>query len=104
MTNVALVPDCAFNLFIISKRLKQGWSLGGDACALELISPNGKNGIKFDIRISMPNGMLFATYMKQTQDKVANVATTGIHPKKQVEMSIQQAHKNWDISMREQQK
>ena len=25
MTNVALVPDCAFNLFSISKRLKQGW-------------------------------------------------------------------------------
>ena len=43
MTNVALVPDRAFNLFSISKRLKQGWSLGGDAHALELISPNGKN-------------------------------------------------------------
>ena len=43
MTNVALVPDCAFNLFSISKRLKQGWSLGGDAHALELISPNRKH-------------------------------------------------------------
>ena len=43
MTNIALVPDCAFNLFSISKRLKQQWSLGGDAHALELISPNRKN-------------------------------------------------------------
>ena len=43
ITNVALVPDCAFNLFSISKRLKQGWSLGGSAHTLELISPNGKN-------------------------------------------------------------
>ena len=39
MTNVALVPDCAFNLFSISIRLKQEWSLGGDANALELVSP-----------------------------------------------------------------
>ena len=31
----------------------------------------------------MPNGTLFAMYMKQTQDEVANVATT---------RSIQQAH------------
>ena len=28
MTNIALVPACAFNLFSILKRLKQGWSLG----------------------------------------------------------------------------
>ena len=39
MMNVTLVPDCSFNLFSISKRLKQGWSVGGDANALELISP-----------------------------------------------------------------
>ena len=30
MSNIALVPDCAFNLFSISKRLKQGWTLGGN--------------------------------------------------------------------------
>ena len=40
MTNIALVPDCTFNMFSISKRLKQGWLLGGNANALELISPN----------------------------------------------------------------
>ena len=28
MTNIALVPDCTFNMFSISKRLKQGWLLG----------------------------------------------------------------------------
>ena len=42
MTNVALVPDCAFNLFSISKRLKQGLSLVGHAHALNLSSPDGK--------------------------------------------------------------
>ena len=43
MINIALVPDCAFNLFSISKRLKQGWLLGGNANALELISPDSKH-------------------------------------------------------------
>ena len=43
MTINALVPDCAFNLFSISKQFKQGWSPGGNANALELVSPNGKN-------------------------------------------------------------
>ena len=88
MTNIALMADCPFNLFSILKRLKQGWSLGGDAHAVELITPNGKNQIKFDIKISTLNAMLFAMYMKQTQDEVANVATTGGNARKQVQMNV----------------
>ena len=34
MTDLALVPDCTFNLFSLSKRLKKGWSLHGNADAL----------------------------------------------------------------------
>ena len=59
----------------------------------KLISPNGKKCIKFDIEISTLNGMLCAMYVKQTQDEVANVATTGSNSKKQVQMSVEQAHK-----------
>ena len=76
MTNVALMPNCAFNHFSILKRLKQGWSHGGDAHALELISPDGKQQIKFDIQISTPNGTLFTIYVKCTQEKVVNMATS----------------------------
>ena len=36
--------------------------------------------------------MLFAMYMKQTQNEVANVATSGSNLKKQVQISAQQAH------------
>ena len=36
--------------------------------------------------------MLFAMYVKQTQDEVANVATAGGKATKQVEMTVQQAH------------
>ena len=60
MTNIALVPDCTFNLFSISKRLKQGWLLGGDVNALELISPDSTHQIKFNKKLSTPNGSLFA--------------------------------------------
>ena len=88
MTNIALMADCPFNLFSILKRLKQGWSLGGDAHAVELITPNGMNQIKFDIKISTLNAMLFAMYMKQTQDEVANVATKGGNARKQVQMNV----------------
>ena len=48
MTNIALVPDCTFNLFSFSKRLKQGWLLEGDANTLELISPDSTHQIKFN--------------------------------------------------------
>ena len=50
MKDVVLVPDCAFNLFSISKHLKQGWRLGGTNYALVLTSPNGNNQIKFNIK------------------------------------------------------
>ena len=64
MNNVVLTPGCAFNLFSISKRLKQGCTLWGNADALVLISHNGKHQVKFDIQISTSNGTLFAIYMK----------------------------------------
>ena len=43
--DLAFVPDCAFNLFSISKRLKQGWRLGGTSDALVFTSHNGNNQI-----------------------------------------------------------
>ena len=48
--------------------------------------------MKFDIKISTPNGMLFAMYVKYTQEEVANVATARDKVTKQVKMSVQQAH------------
>ena len=60
MKDVAVVPDCAFNLFSISKCLKQGWRLGATNGVLVLTSPNGNTKIKFNIKISTPNGVLYA--------------------------------------------
>ena len=92
MKDVVLVPDCTFNLFSISKWLKQGWRLGGTNDALMLTSPNGNTKIKFDIKISTPNGLLYAICIKQRQEEVAGVATTNHEFKKEVKMTLIQAH------------
>ena len=92
MTDVALVPDCAFNLFSLSKRLKKGWSLHGNADALTLSSPDGACKLRFDIKITTPNGVLFAICMKRAHAEHANVVTNGNKNEKMAKMSVQQAH------------
>ena len=92
MTDVALVPDCAFNLFSLSKRLKKGWSLHGNAEALTLSSPDGACKLRFDIKITTPNGVLFAICMKRTHAEHANVVTNGNKNEKMTKMSVLQAH------------
>ena len=92
MTDVALVPDCAFNLFSLSKRLKKGWSLHGNADALTLSSPDGACKLRFDIKITTPNGVLFAICMKRSHAGHANVVTNGNKNEKMIQMSVLQAH------------
>ena len=93
ITGVALVPDCAFNLFSLSKLLKKGWSLHGNADALTLSSPDGTCKLRFDIKITTPNGVLFAIYMKRTHTEHANVVTNTNKNEKKTKMSILQGHK-----------
>ena len=45
---VVYVPGSNFNLFSLSKRLENGWKLGGDATAIWLAK--GGNKITFDIK------------------------------------------------------
>ena len=92
ITDVALVPDCAFNLFSLSKRLKKGWSLHGNANALTLSSPDGACKLRFDIKITTPNGVLFAICMKRSHAEHANVVTNGNRNEKMTKMSVLQAH------------
>ena len=72
--------------------MKQGWTIWGNAEALVLISPDGKQGEKFNIKILTPNCMLFAIYMKRTHDEAAGITTTNGGLAKQLTMSVQQAH------------
>ena len=73
--DVVLVPDCAFNLFSLSKRLKKEWNFHGNSDALTLSSPDGACKLRFDIKITTPNGVLYAIYMKRTHTEPANVVT-----------------------------
>ena len=92
MKDVTLVPDCAFNLFSISKHLKEGWKLGGTQDALILMSHNGKYVIKFDITISTTNGKLYVICIMQTQEEVTDIVTTNGNSEKQVILTVQQVH------------
>ena len=90
--DVSLVPDCAFNLFSLSKQLKKGWSLHGNADALALSSPDGACKLRFDMKITTPNGVLYALYMKRTHVEHANVVTNTNKPEKKTKMSVLQVH------------
>ena len=93
MMDVTLVPDCAFNLFSLSKQLQKGWSLHGNADALTLSSLDGGCKLHFDIKITTPNGVLYAIYMKQTQAEHANIVMNKNKTEKNSKMSVLQAHK-----------
>ena len=88
MTDVALVPDCAFNLFSLSKRHKKGWSLQGNADALTLSSLDDACKLQFDIKITTPNGVLFTIYIKRTHAEHANVVTNMNRNEKKTKMSV----------------
>ena len=82
ITDVALVPDCAFNLFSLLKRLKKGWNLHGNKDTLTLSSPDGACKLRFDIKITTPNGVLYAIYMKRIHAEHTNVVTNMNKPEK----------------------
>jgi len=86
MTDVKIVPDNKFNLFSITKRMKQGWSLHGDDKAVK-ISKGGVT-LTFDIRIETTEGLIFAMYAKRSHgSEIGGVGTDG-----PARMSIQKAH------------
>ena len=48
--------------------------------------------MRFDIKITTPNGVLFAICMKRTHAEHANVVTNGNKNEKKTKMSVFQAH------------
>ena len=64
----------------------------GNADALILISPDGACKLQFDIKITTPNGVLYAIYMKRTHAEHANVVANTNKPEKNTKMSVLQAH------------
>ena len=89
MKEVALVPDCTFNVFGTSKQLKQGWKLGSNSNPLILTSPDGKFNVKFNITILMPNGKLYAVCIMCTPEEMAAVVTANHSFEKNVKLTMQ---------------
>jgi len=69
--DVVHLPTGCFNLFSVTKLIKDGWALGADKNALWLTKGNMK--INFDIIIPTPKGMIFAMYMK-CEGEIAGVS------------------------------
>ena len=62
-----------------------------NADTLTLSSPDGACKLQFDIKITTPNGVLYAIYMKRTHAEHTNVVTNTNKPEKNAKMSVLQA-------------
>eukprot|EP00957_Ditylum_brightwellii_P036221 2744007-Ditylum_brightwellii.AAC.1 len=57
------LPQAGYNLFSITKRLEEGWALGGGTDVIWLTKRKRK--IMFDIKIKTPKGPIFTIYLKR---------------------------------------
>ena len=63
LQDVSVVPTGKYNLFSVTKRLKNGWTMQGDTEALTL--SKGKNQVRFDIILNSDKGRLYCGYFKR---------------------------------------
>lgn len=87
MARVVVTPGSPYNVLSVTRRLKEGWKLGGNENAITLT----KDGttVTFDIKIDSPKGALYAVCIRRVRPEYeTNAAMT----EKQEKMNIQQAH------------
>ena len=82
LTSVAIQKKGDFNLFSITRAIKEGWLLGGNKTSLWL-EKDGKI-LRFDICITTPRGMVFCAYLQRTNEGELGAAV--------VKMGVKQAH------------
>ena len=63
LMNIVHMPGSTFNLFSMTKRMQDGWTLVRDKDAMWLTKGDAK--LLFDIKIKTPKGALFCTYLKR---------------------------------------
>jgi hypothetical protein len=63
VTDVALTRGSPFNLFSLTKMMKQGWTLSGDKIT-GITLTKGDQTLKFDMPIETPKGVVYAMYMR----------------------------------------
>jgi hypothetical protein len=80
--DVALTKSSSFNMFSLTKMMKQGWTLGGDQETGITLS-KGDQKLTFDIPIETPKGVVYAIYINRSEVAAPALPTT---------MSIEKAH------------
>jgi hypothetical protein len=88
LNKVKYLPEANFNLFSITRRLKEGWRLNGDDTAIWIYK--GDKTIKFDIVVKTKDSLIFCMYMNRR--KSPDTAVVSTETKKTVKMSIKTAH------------
>ena len=90
LRDTVYVKNGTYNLFSLTKMVKEGWKLYGDVDKIEL--KKGAITITFDIKIQTPKGVLFGIYFKRstTNDEVSNVAISSVSSDRPI--SVDKAH------------
>jgi hypothetical protein len=80
--DVSVIPNASFNMFSVSKAVKDGWLLTGDADQ-GLVLTKGTTRVCFDIKIHTKRGVLYCVCMKREAnvDEVAAGAAVGAKTK-----------------------
>jgi hypothetical protein len=78
----AVTRGSPFNLFSLTRMMKQGWALGGDKIT-GITLTKGDQALKFDMPIETPKGVVYAMYMRRTEVAAPAMPTT---------MNIAKAH------------
>ena len=89
LQQVKIIQNGQFNLFLISKMMKQGWELSGSQ--KEMVILKGKNRIVFDIVIPTTEGVLYAIYHRW--DANNELAAANNDKTEGPKMSVKKAHK-----------
>ena len=87
--NVRHVPTAMFNLFSLTKRQKDGWTLHGDSEAIWITK--GNNKIIFDICIETPEGLVFAAHLRRSGPTTGTEVNAVTQDTKKT-VTIQKAH------------
>eukprot|EP00957_Ditylum_brightwellii_P191647 14591060-Ditylum_brightwellii.AAC.1 len=93
------MPSDGYFLFSLSKRLKSGWTLGGDSNTIWIAKGSAK--ITFDIKIKTPKGAIFALYFKRKGATSEEVLAIGTDKKRPIKANVTHAligHMNEDDS------
>eukprot|EP00957_Ditylum_brightwellii_P092737 7061330-Ditylum_brightwellii.AAC.1 len=85
---VVHMPQAGCNLFSLTKRLEDGWTLGGSSEAIWI--EKGGRHITFKIKIKTPKGAIFAIYLKRKMQQGKEAAA--VVPDKKRAISAKVAH------------